>query len=156
MLQPPSPASDEKPIESGVLRPDPSQPKPDPPPGPAIISPVETSDPWPNVDNAEPSVGNQRRTLGGWFKTAMKRGNRKRPPHQMPSEESPRTSTPQTKTTPSNEQLSTMSPGQRVKVSVPLFSLIGREYLTIRLSGRLQNPLSSHRLVQSVYKCHYL
>lgn len=117
-LQPPSPASDVNPLEPAALPPDSSQARSHPSaPGLAPISSVATPDPQPHPDNTE---GNQRRTLVGWFRSMIKRGGHKRTPHQAPSEVSPQTSIPHTKPTPSNEQPSTISPGQRVKVSVLL------------------------------------
>ena len=79
------------------------------------------ADPTPNPEPAESSKGNQFRTFVGWFSRMMKR-SRNRMPRQMPSEESPQTGTPPTKAAPSNEQRSTMSLGQRLKVSMLSFS----------------------------------
>jgi hypothetical protein len=116
--EPPSPVSDENPLEPDVLPPDSSQAEPGPLPSPAITSSVEMPDPTPNPNNAELSEGIQRRSLGGWLVTAMKRGKRNRAPHQTALAESPQTSTPQMKTTPSNKQPSTMSPARRNRRTV--------------------------------------
>ena len=85
--------------------------------------PVEVSDTEPNPKFAESSRANQRRTLWEWFRAMMKQGGHGRTPEQRPTEESPEThiSIPHTKATPSNEQPSMMSPGQREKVSLLLF-----------------------------------
>ena len=86
--------------------------------------PVVVLDAKPNPEITESSGGNQRRTLWEWFRAMMKQGSHGRTPEQRPTEESPETrlSTPHMKVTPSNEQPSTMSPGQRVKVSLLLCS----------------------------------
>lgn len=144
-LQPPSPASDVNTLEPAALPPDSSQAQSQPPAaGPAMIPSVATPDTQPHPDNTESSKGTQRRTLVGWFSSTMKRRGHNRMPRQ---EVSPQTSTPRTKTAPSNEQYSTMSPGQRVKVSVLLVDRYG--YLTGRLSARLPSLLSDRRLVHA-------
>ena len=131
MLEPPSPASDDHPIELGAQPPDSSsEVKPDPP-GPPVNPSVKTPDPKPNPDNTEPSEGSQRRTIRGWFKTMTKR-NRNWTSHQMPSEDR---TTPPTKTPPSNKKSSTVSYGQRIRVSVPCLRVGEAQILTGCLSG---------------------
>ena len=87
-----------------------------------MTSSVETPHPRPNPDNEGSSEGNQPQTLVERFRTMMKRGNRDRTPRQKTPEESHQTSGPRAKVPPSNKKLSTISLGQRVRVSVP-FSL---------------------------------
>ena len=99
--------------------------------------------PRPNPDNEESSEGNQRRTLIERFRTMMKRGNRDRTPRQQPPEEFHQTSTPQAKVPPSNKKSSTISLGQRVRVSVPFSSFLGdgiSDYLIQRVVMFIDEP----------------
>ena len=90
-----------------------------------MISFAETPHPRPNPANEESPEGNQRRTLIERFRTIMKSGNRDRTPRRNPPEESHQTSTPQAKVPPSNTKPSTISLGQRVRVSVPFSLFLG-------------------------------
>ena len=114
-----------------------------------MIPAVEMLDTKPTSDNLASSDGN-RRTIGEWFRTVMPKRSDNRTPRQTPSETLPQSGIPlQTEATPRNEQPSTMAPGRRQKVSP--FPLIQAEYLTTRLSGRLESPLLKHRLVHVSY-----
>ena len=115
MLEPPSPLT-ENPLEPTVLPPGAPQATTHCPPDPPIIPSVEMPDTNLNLGNAGSLEGNQRRTIGGWFRTMMKRRSHNETPHQMPSEGSP-------KAGPSNERPSTTTPAQRVKASLPFFPL---------------------------------
>ena len=53
----------------------------------------------------------------------MRRGKHNQTPHQTRSEDSPRPGTSQAEAPPSNKKSSTMSPGQRIRVSVLLLSV---------------------------------
>ncbi|KAF8558573.1 WD40 repeat-like protein [Imleria badia] len=111
--EPPSPLAEshESPLNPAALPSDSSQAKTHPPPDPPIISSLELPDSESNPVNAESSEGNQRRTIGGWFKTMMKRGSHNRTLQQTPSEESPQVG-------PSNEKRSTITLGKRVQRTV--------------------------------------
>ena len=117
MLEPPSPLAEsrENPLETGALQPDSSEAKPHVPSGPPMASPVEIPESKSNPDKAATSEGKQR-TIGGWFKTMLKRTG-----HSPPSGESPQTGTP-----PSNEKPSTITHAQRVKVSFSFLSVRAR------------------------------
>ena len=150
MLEPPSPESCEISLESGAPPPGSSPAKPHPSPGP-LVPPVGMPDPKPTSDNPASSEGS-RRTIGEWFRTGLTKRNHNRTPRQTLSEAPPQSGIPsQTKATPPNEKPSTMSPAQRVKVSVPFSVDTGHGYLTTRLSGRSESPLLNHRLVHASY-----
>ena len=73
----------------------------------------------------------------------MKRGNRDRTPRQQPPEESHQTSTPHVKVPPSNKKSSTISLGQRVRVSVLFCLFLGDEtsdYLIQRVVMFIDEP----------------
>ena len=149
-LEPPSPESRENPLESGATTPDSSPAEPYSSPGPPLIHPVEMVDPKLTSDNLTSSEN--RRTIGKWFRTVMTRGSHNRTPRQTPSEAPPQTGIPlQTRAIPPKEKPSTMAPGKRQKVSVPSCVDTGHGYLTTRLSGRLEGPLSDQRLVHASY-----
>ena len=107
-----------------MLPPDSSEVNPDPPSGPPVTSSVEmpeaASDPKPNPDNTPTPEGIQRRSLGGWFRRMMK-SNRNRS-HEIPSEDFSQTGAPQAKPPPSNQKASIITPGQRIRVSLPCLS----------------------------------
>ena len=136
MLESPSPASDDHPIELGALPPpdSSSEVKPGDPPGPPVNLSVKGPDPKPNPDNTESSEGSQRRTIRGWFRTMTKR-SRNRTPRQMPLEDHAQTSTPLTQAPPSNKKISTVSYGQRIRVSVSFLRVGEAKNLIVCLSG---------------------
>ena len=148
-LEPPSPESLENPLESGVPPPDSSPAKPCSSPGPPVIPPVNIPDPKPTSENLA-SPGGNRRTIGDWFRTVMTKRSHNRTPRQAPSDASPQSGIPsQTKATPPNEKRSTVAPGRRQAVSVPLIQ--GHGYLTTRFSGRLESRRLDHRFVHASY-----
>ena len=98
-----------------------------------------------------PRYPGNRRTIGEWFRAVTTKRSHNRTPRQTPSESPPQSGIPsQTKATPSKEKPSTMSAGKRQQVSVPS-SVDTVHGLTILLSGRLEGPLSDHRLVHPTY-----
>ena len=148
-LEPPSPESRENHLESGAPPPDSSPAKPHSSSGPPMISSVEMPEPKATSDKLASSKGN-RRTVGKWFKTVMTKHSHNRAPRQMPSEVGPQSGIPsQTEAIIPNEKRSTMAPGRRQAVSVPLIQ--GPGYLTTRLSGRLGSRQSDHRFVHASY-----
>ena len=148
-LKPPSPESRENPLESGAPPPDSSPAKPHSSLGPPMISSVEMPDPKATSNKPASSKGNHR-PVGKWFKTVMTKRSHNRTPRQMPSEVVPQSGIPsQTEAITPNEKRSTMAPGRRQAVSVPLIQ--GHGYLTTRLSGRLGSRQSDHRFVHASY-----
>ena len=120
-LKPPSPESRENPLESGAPAPGTSPAKPHSSPGPPIIPCVEMPDRKPTPDNPASSEWNRRSVLG-WFRKVMTKRSHHQTAHQTPSEVPSQSGiASQTKATPPNEKPSTMSPGKRQAVSVPLF-----------------------------------
>ncbi|KAF8558567.1 YVTN repeat-like/Quino protein amine dehydrogenase [Imleria badia] len=109
--EPPSPPAESR--GNPGRAPGSSEAKPHAPLSLPMITTVEVPDAKPNPDHAESSKANQRRNIGGWFKTMMKGGSHKRTPHQTPSEESHQDST-----SPSNEKPSTITLGKRVQRTV--------------------------------------
>jgi hypothetical protein len=152
-LEPPSPELRENPLESGGPALGSSRDKPHSSPGPPAIPSVDIPDQKPTSDNPASSQGH-RRTVGEWFSKVMTKRSRNQAPRQTPSEAPPESFIPShTEATSPNEKPSTMSPGRRQKVSA-LFSVdAGHGYLTTRLSGRLEGPLSNQRLVHA--SCPY-
>jgi hypothetical protein len=111
--EPPSPESQENPVESGAPPPDSSPAKLHSSAGPQIIPSV---DPKPTSVNPASSKGN-RRTVGGWFRKVMTTRSHNRTPRQTPSDASPQSGIPSQTTLP-NEKPSTMAPGRRQKRTV--------------------------------------
>jgi hypothetical protein len=112
-LEPPSPASRKKSLQSGAPPPGSSSP------GPPIIPSVEMPDPKPTSDDPASSEGN-RRIIREWFRKVMTKRSHNRTPRRTPSDASPQPGIPsKTKAAPQNEKPSTMSPGKRSAVSVP-------------------------------------
>jgi hypothetical protein len=133
-LEPPSPESQENPVESGAPPPDSSPAKLHSSAGPQIIPSV---DPKPTSVNPASSKGN-RRTVGGWFRKVMTTRSHNRTPRQTPSDASPQSGIPSQTTLP-NEKPSTMAPGRRQKVSVPFPADSGAQisdHLAQRTVGR--------------------
>ena len=147
-LEPPSPELREKPLESGAPPPD-SSPEQQCTAAPPIMPPIDMPDPRSTSENPTSPEGN-RRTIGDWFRTVVTKRSHNRPSRQPPSEAPPQSGIPsQLTTTPPNEKPSTMSPGKRIKVSVPFSVDRGYGCLTTRLSGRLESPLLDPRLVHA-------
>ena len=100
-------------------------------------------DPRPNPEDEGSSEVNQRRTLKERFIAMMNRGNRDRMPRQKPPKESPQIGPPQAEAPPSNKKSSTISPGQRIRVSAPFSLFLGHgisDYLIQRVVMFIDEP----------------
>ena len=150
-LEPPSPESRENPLDSGAPPPDSFPAKPHSSPGPSMIPSVKMPNLKPASDNPASSARNRRR-IGEWFRKVATKRSHNRTPRQTPSEAPPHSGIlSQTKATPAKEKPSTMSAGKRQQVSVRSPVDTAHGYLTTLLSGRLEGPLSDHRLVHASY-----
>ena len=137
-----------------MLPPDSSEVNLDPPSGPPVTSSVEIpeADPEPNPDNTQTSEGMQRRSFGGWFRRMMKRNHSRS--HQIPSEDFAQTGAPQAKPPPSNQKASIITPGQRIRVSLPCLS-VSRAQISDHLAQQAVQWIGDEPAVRSlVYEHH--
>ena len=111
------------------------------------MSPVEMPNPKPSADNAESSEGGERQNTGTWFRRILQRGSRNRTRRQKLPEESPDTGASREKAPLPNKTSSTIAPGQRIRVSLPLSPFLGR--VSNQLAQRVVMWMGDERPVRS-------